>query len=46
MIDGQNAYTPGAIKSLTSIAGFEPLTYTPTYDANHDTVDRSPRPTR
>jgi hypothetical protein len=38
MIDGQNAYTPGAIKNLTSIAGFEPLTYTPTYDANHDTV--------
>jgi hypothetical protein len=38
VIDGQNAYTPGAIKNLTSIAGFEPLTYTPVYDAGHDTV--------
>jgi len=38
VIDGLNAYTPGAIKNLTSIAGFEPLAYTATYNANHDTV--------
>ncbi len=38
MIDGLNAYTPGAIKNLTSIPGFDPITYNPTFNAAHDTV--------
>jgi hypothetical protein len=38
IIDGQNAYTPGAIKDLTTVAGYQPLTYTPAFNANHDTV--------
>ena len=37
-VDGLNAYPPGAIASLTGIAGFAPLAYTATFDANHDTV--------
>ena len=38
MVNGLNAYTPGALKDLTSTAGFEPLSYSPTFGANHDTV--------
>jgi hypothetical protein len=36
MVDSLNAYTPAAISNLTSLAGFEPLTYTAGFDANHD----------
>ena len=45
MIDGLNAYTPGAIKTLTSIAGFEPLSYTPHVQRQPRHGRRSPRPT-
>ena len=38
MIDGDNAYLPGAVNNLTTQAGFEPLSYTPTFNAPHDTV--------
>jgi Glucodextranase, domain B/PASTA domain len=37
-IDGQNAYPPAAISSLTSRAGFEPLSYTAGFNAAHDVV--------
>jgi hypothetical protein len=36
VLDGLNAYTPAAISNLTSLAGFEPLTYNAGFDANHD----------
>jgi hypothetical protein len=48
-VDGQNAYPPGAIapppsgsaapdNDLTSVPGYEPLQFTPTYGPNHATV--------
>ena len=37
-VDGLNAYPPGAIASLTGVAGFIPLSYSASFDANHDTV--------
>jgi hypothetical protein len=37
-VDGLNAYPPGAIPSLTGLAGFAPLTYTAGFDALHDSV--------
>jgi Glucodextranase, domain B len=37
-IDGANAYPPAAISSLTGLAGFEPLSYSASFDASHDTV--------
>jgi hypothetical protein len=37
-IDGLNAYPPGAISALTGEAGFEPVTYSASFDAAHDTV--------
>ncbi len=37
-IDGLNAYPPAAIAALTGVAGFEPLTYSSTFNAAHDTV--------
>jgi hypothetical protein len=37
-IDGLNAYPPAAISTLTDQAGFEPLIYTTSFDAAHDTV--------
>ncbi|MDQ6604984.1 MAG: hypothetical protein M3Z06_00380 [Actinomycetota bacterium] len=37
-IDGLNAYPPAAIAALTGVAGFEPLTYTTTFNPAHDTV--------
>ena len=37
-IDGLNAYPPAAISSLTGEAGFEPLSYSASFDAAHATV--------
>jgi Glucodextranase, domain B/PASTA domain len=37
-IDGQNAYPPGAISTLTSRPGFESLTYGALFDPQHDIV--------
>jgi hypothetical protein len=37
-VDNLNAYPPGAIGDLTALAGFQPLSYAPTFDANHDEV--------
>jgi hypothetical protein len=45
-VDGLNAYPPAAISpppnasapNLTTVPGFEPLSYAATFDANHDTV--------
>jgi hypothetical protein len=37
-VDGQNAYPPGAISSLTSRPGFEPLSYGAFFNAQHDAV--------
>jgi hypothetical protein len=45
-VDGLNAYPPAAISpppnqsspNLTGVPGFEPLAYSATFDANHDTV--------
>lgn len=35
-IDGQNAYPPGAIPSLSGQVGFAPLSYTAAFDPGHD----------
>lgn len=37
-IDDQNAYPPAAISGLSSLAGFEPLSYSAGFDAAHDAV--------
>ena len=37
-IDGQNAYVPGAIPSLATQAGFEPLSYSAIFNPAHDVV--------
>jgi Glucodextranase, domain B/PASTA domain len=37
-VDGLNAFAPGAISGLSMTAGFLPLAYVATFDANHDTV--------
>jgi hypothetical protein len=37
-VDGQNAYAPAAISSLSTQAGFEPLTYGALFNTQHDTV--------
>ncbi|MDQ6606663.1 MAG: hypothetical protein M3Z06_08975 [Actinomycetota bacterium] len=37
-VDGLNAYPPAAIAALTGVVGFEPLTYTSTFNPAHDTV--------
>jgi Glucodextranase, domain B/PASTA domain len=37
-VDGQNAYAPAAISSLSTQAGFEPLSYGALFNPLHDTV--------
>jgi hypothetical protein len=37
-IDGLNAYAPGAVASLATQPGFEPLQYGALFNATHDTV--------
>jgi hypothetical protein len=37
-IDGLNAYAPGAISALIGQPGFEPLSYSTSFSASHDTV--------
>jgi hypothetical protein len=37
-VDGLNAYEPGAISKLSGVAGFIPISYTPTFNSNHDEV--------
>ncbi len=37
-IDSLNAYAPAAISTLAAEPGFDPLSYAPVFDANHDTV--------
>jgi hypothetical protein len=37
-VDGLNAYAPAAISSLSTQAGFEPLTYGALFNPPHDTV--------
>jgi hypothetical protein len=40
-VDGLNAYPPAALSALAEQPGFEPLSYSASYDANHDTVNIS-----
>src|SRR5262249_14104617 len=45
-VDGANAYVAGAINKLSGTAGFLPIDFTPTFNANHDevTTDESDTP--
>jgi hypothetical protein len=37
-VDGLNAYSPAAVATLTSQPGYEPLSYSASFNATHDTV--------